>query len=203
MNIIEVEDHKIISDYLNEESIIIDCGACVGNFTQKLWDKYHCNFYLFEPDSRNFRQLRYRFSIYKKIRLMRIAISDIGGDRIFYTGRFETASSLLPSHRGLDGNSIVVDCISLNDYIDGFKYIDLIKLDTEGEEIKIIPSLNIENLKKVKQITVEYHLQSEIDGYTQEKIDICREYLKKQFNEIEYIDKGNDGQHGLYLNKEL
>jgi hypothetical protein len=50
---LEVSEHYLIhningKELFNENSIIMDCGACIGDFTQPLWDRYHCNFYLFE-----------------------------------------------------------------------------------------------------------------------------------------------------------
>jgi FkbM family methyltransferase len=206
---LEISEHYIIysvgeKQIFKEDSIIIDCGACVGNFTQPLWDKYHCNFYLYEPDPRNFRQLKYRFSIYPKIKLNRIAISDINDKKVFYTGRFETSSSLLNSHRGLDGNTAIVDCTTLNDILHGFEKVDLLKLDVEGEEIYIIPTLDPIEIKKVGQVIIEFHLQSEIDGYNIEKVNICREWMKKYgFIEVKYeSNKGtNKGQEAVYLNE--
>lgn len=203
MNIIEIEGHKVIIDYLNEDSIVFDCGACIGNFTQSLWDRYHCNFYLYEPDPRNFKQLRYRFKDNNKIRVYKQIITEHNVDitKKLYTGRFATASSIYDTHRGLDGGYIEIPttCIESEMYMHNIKFIDLLKLDIEGTEIEVIPSIP----ENINQITVEFHLQSEIKGYTQEKINICREHLKKQFNEIEYVNKGNDGHHGLYLNKRI
>lgn len=205
-NLLEVSDHMLIDkiedrDIFNEKSVIIDCGACVGNFTQPLFDKYKCDFYLYEPDPRNYRQLRYRFSTYKNVHLERAAIGTKIGKKKFYTGRFPTASSVFDSHRGLNGDEIYVDEINLNIELKNLSFIDLLKLDIEGAEIDVIPNLNNHLLEKIGQIIVEFHPQSEIDEYTQEKIDICRDHLKKQFDEIMYVDKGNDGHHGLYLNK--
>ena len=113
-NLLEVSDHMLIDkiedrDIFNEKSVIIDCGACVGNFTQPLFDKYKCDFYLYEPDPRNYRQLRYRFSTYKNVHLERAAIGTKIGKKKFYTGRFPTASSVFDSHRGLNGDEIYVD----------------------------------------------------------------------------------------------
>jgi len=206
---LEIAEHHVVhaighEQLFNKDSIILDCGACVGNFTQPLWDKFHCNFYLYEPDPRNFRQLRYRFSIYPEIQLRRFAVSYIGGNRKLYTGRFETASSLSSSHRGLDGNTTVVECITLNDILQGFEMIDLLKLDVEGEEIYIIPTLDPLEIRKVRQVVIEFHLQTEIDEYDEEKVNICREWMKKYgFIEVKYEPNigTNKGQEATYLNE--
>ena len=208
---LEVSEHFLINnidgkELFNENSIILDCGACVGNFTQPLWDKYHCNFYLYEPDPRNFRQLKYRF-FDKKIRLYRKLISNPcidGSKRKFYTGRFPTAGSMEESHRGLDGNCIEVEQTSVNNELKQFNSIDLLKLDLEGEEITVITHMDEETLSKIRQIIVEFHLQSEIDDYTEKDVIYCRELLKHNgFIEIKYeANEGtNKGQEAVYLNE--
>jgi len=204
MNIIEIEGHRVITDGLNKDSIIFDCGACVGEFTYQL--RKICNgwFYLYEPDPRNFRRLKNRFKDDMKIFPFEVGIGNKIGNKEFHLGKFITSSSFFKSHRGLGDMMVNVPITTLEEEMRVFdKPIDLLKLDLEGSEIDVIPSINESVLSKIKQITVEFHPQSKIDDYTQEKIDICREHLKKQFNEIEYVDKGNDGHHGLYLNKDI
>ncbi|MBE3094944.1 MAG: FkbM family methyltransferase, partial [Actinobacteria bacterium] len=119
----------------------------------------------------------------------------------FYLGDFITASSLYRSHRGLGHLMENVQTTTIDNELFNFDGIDLLKLDLEGSEIDVIPNILPKTLQKIKQITVEFHPQSKIEGYTQEKIDICRNYLKKSFDEIMYVDRGNDGHQGLYLNK--
>lgn len=203
MKIIEIEGHKVVLDYLNENSIVFDCGACVGEFTSKLYDILKCRFICFEPDFRNFRKLKRRFAENKQITPLCIGIDTEIGFKELYLGSFNTSSSFYESHRGLSGLTVEVPVRTLELETESYDLIDLLKLDLEGSEIEVIPSMADSVMSKIKQITVEFHSQSKIEGYTKEKIDICRKHLKKQFNEIEYIDKGNDGHHGLYLNKEF
>lgn len=199
MEIIEIEGHPVVVDNLNRDSVVFDCGACIGNFTYPLMKKYKCNFILYEPDFRNYRRLVKRFKEHINITVINKAIYTVGTEKEFYLGDFITASSLYKSHRGLGKLSYIAKIANLNDEI--CIPIDLLKLDLEGAEVEVIPNLNKDTLLKIKQITVEFHLQSKIDGYTQEKIDVCRNYLKELFDEVIYVDKGNDGHHGLYLNK--
>lgn len=201
MEIIEIEGHPIISELLNEDSIIFDCGACIGEFTSNLYNKFKCKFYLYEADSRNYRRMKHRFRDYENIYTFNKAIDKDIGIKEFYLGDYITASSLHRSHRGLGHLVENVQTTTIDSETTNFDRIDLLKLDLEGSEIDVIPHILLKTLQKIKQITVEFHLQSKIDGYTQEKIDICRNYLKQSFDEIMYVDKGNDGYHGLYLNK--
>ncbi|MBE3114660.1 MAG: FkbM family methyltransferase [Actinobacteria bacterium] len=201
METIEIEGHPIIPELLNESSIIFDCGACVGEFTSKLYDKYKCRFYLYEADSRNYRRMKHRFQNNQNIYTFNKAIDKDICIKEFYLGDFITASSLYRSHRGLGHLMENVQTTTIDNELFNFDGIDLLKLDLEGSEIDVIPNILPKTLQKIKQITVEFHPQSKIEGYTQEKIDICRNYLKKSFDEIMYVDRGNDGHQGLYLNK--
>jgi len=203
MNIVEIEGHKVILDYLKSDSMVFDCGACVGEFTEKLNALNPCAFNLYEPDPRNYRRLKNRFKNNYRIVVFNIRIGKEQGKQEFYLGNYITASSFFKSHRGIGNNAVQVHMTTIEEELSVYGNIGLLKLDLEGSEIEAIPVIPEDTLSMIKQITVEFHPQSKIDGYTQEKIDICREHLKKQFNEIEYVDKGNDGHHGLYLNKEI
>ena len=87
--------------FLNNKSVIIDCGACVGDFSKPLIEKYNCTVYAYEPDIRNYRILKYNLSKYDNAIILNSAISDMDGKEKFYIGEFNTASSLYSSHRGL------------------------------------------------------------------------------------------------------
>lgn len=192
-------------ELFDEDSIIFDCGACVGEFTLPLYERFKSNFYLYEPDPRNHRRLCNRFKNYPKIRIQNKAIDRKIGEKMFYLGNFITASSLYSTHRGLGDLQVRVETTSLNNELMEFDRIDLLKLDLEGSEIDVIPDMRDYILDKINQINVEYHLQSEIDGYTQSKVDECREHLKKNgFKEIRYFQsKPNAGYDGCYLNEKL
>ena len=202
MKIVEIEGHSVITNYLNDKSLVFDCGACVGEFTDKLYDLCGCSIYAYEPDPRNHRKLKKRFNMNNKIVTFNVGIDKELGVKDFHIGNYITASSFFKSHRGLGNLSVSVPVTTIEEETRVFGDIDLLKLDLEGSEIDVIMSMDEITMQKIKQITVEFHLQSKIDEYTLEKVNACREYLKKQFDEIEYVDKGNDGHHGLYLRKD-
>lgn len=205
-----IEDHIIAThidgiELFNEDSVIVDCGACVGNFTLPLYNEYKSNFYLYEPDPRNHRRVCRRFKNESKIRIMNLLIDTQQGEIEFCLGNFITASSKYPSHRGLGNQTVKVKTTTLDWEFKNIDRIDLLKLDLEGSEKEVIPSLSKEFLNKVNQISVEYHLQAEIDGYTESDVKLCRSYLRnKGFKEIAYdATKYNGGQEACYINKRL
>lgn len=208
--LLDIEEHKVAINITNKKlfdsnSVIIDCGACIGSFTKPLYDRYKCNFYLYEPDPRNYRRLCRRFKDCMRIKIMDKAIDTFQGEIEFHLGNYITASSKYASHRGL-GNLIEnVKTTTLDWELRHLERINLLKLDLEGSEKEVIPQISKEILQKINQIIVEYHLQSEIDGYTQYDIDKCRNHLKEcDFTEVYYgKQKPNAGYDGTYINKRL
>lgn len=204
MNLIEIEDHIVCTDYIKNKPTIIDCGACVGNFTKPLYEQFSGTYFLYEPDMRNYRRLQKRLKGLSNIYYYNKAISNMIGKDTFHLGRFITASSLYDTHRGLGNLTTVVDTTTIDMEINkhSLKEVDLVKFDLEGSEIYVIPDMRKDTLSKIKQIVVEYHLQAEINGYKKEDVDNCREFLTSNgFIEIKYVDKGNKGQEACYLNE--
>lgn len=203
MNIQEIEDHYVVTDSLDKDSIIFDCGACVGDFTLPLYEKYGGIYHLYEPDFRNYRRLKNRFKSFKNMNIHNKAIDGKIGKDILHIGKFITASSLFDTHRGLGDMEKDVETTTIKHEMNeiGIKNLDLLKLDVEGSEIFVIPSMDKEILKKIKQIVVEYHLQSKIEEYSETAVNLSRSHLiENGFKEVIYIDKGNKGQEACYLN---
>ena len=78
---------------------------------------------------------------------------------------------------------IFVNSVSIDSIIKKFKYIDLIKIDIEGHEYKILPSI-IKNIDKIGKIFCEMHGR---DHRTEFKKDFnfwekkINKYYKKKF----------------------
>ena len=136
---------------------------------------------------------------------MNRVIDTFQGEVTFYLGDFITASSKYASHRGLGNLTHVVKTTTLDLEFKNIDRIDLLKLDLEGSEKEVIPVLSKGFLEKVNQISCEYHLQAEIDEYTEADAIRCRNYLKDNgFREIMYDDtKYNAGQEACYINEKM
>ncbi len=52
---------------LNENSIVLDFGANIGDVSEYVYNKYHCNIYAYEPNIACFNYMKERFA--KKRRL--------------------------------------------------------------------------------------------------------------------------------------
>jgi len=56
-----------------------------------------------------------------------------------------------------DGEAIEIDCVGINDFLDGYGNIDFMKIDIEGGEQEILGSISDKNIRKVKNFFIEYH----------------------------------------------
>tara|TARA_E500000178_G_scaffold354985_1_gene425947 strand:- start:210 stop:524 length:315 start_codon:yes stop_codon:yes gene_type:complete len=64
---------------LNENSIVLDFGANIGDVSEYVYNKYHCNIYAYEPNMACFNYMKERFAKKKKVRLHNYAVSNFSG----------------------------------------------------------------------------------------------------------------------------
>ncbi|MDC0509998.1 FkbM family methyltransferase [Candidatus Pelagibacter sp.] len=150
---------------LNNDSVVIDIGANIGIISQVIFDKYGSNVYCYEPNQYAYKKLIDRFKNNKKIYCFNNAIAENNDEKkMFYHKnvkydqiKWSTGSSLLEQKRNVDSSNFsVVQTMSIEDLINKFDMIDLIKIDIEGYEYKILPTI-IKNKKKIKKIICELH----------------------------------------------
>jgi FkbM family methyltransferase len=151
---------------LNKNSIVIDIGANNGVVSHYLADKYSCYIHSFEPNPYCYEILKNIFRKNSKIKIYNKAVSNTSKNQNLYLSAKLTdnrnmslseVSSLESKKTNISlSKYIVVECISINELINKFNYIDFIKIDIEGHEYKIIPSL-IKNINKIKKIYCEMH----------------------------------------------
>jgi FkbM family methyltransferase len=71
--------------------------------------------------------------------------------------KISESSSLEKKKSNISRNKFIfVNSVSINSIIKKFKYIDFIKIDIEGHEYKILPSI-IKNIGKIGKIFCEMH----------------------------------------------
>ena len=153
---------------LNEDSIVFDLGGYKGDWTQKIYDKYKCNVYIFEPVPEFFRGICQRFKGNPKIHPFNIGLAD--------------KDSVKPLSIAADGSSIFKHSDNMIDItlknIRGFlkewhiNYVDLIKINIEGAEYDLLEyMIDTQLIKIFKNIQVQFH---------------CIENAKYRRSEIQY-----------------
>ena len=176
-------DKKKILNFLKEKNlnnfdIVFDIGAHKGETINLFIKNFRVNkIYSFEASPINFKILKKKNIKYKRVQIIleNIAIGSKNG--IAQLKQVQESSSSTLSHINLDSNyfkkkkkilnffsnkeyfhNIEVEIKTLNEYLDQnlIKFIDFLKIDTEGYEFEVLLGLN-DKLKNVKIILFEHH----------------------------------------------
>ena len=151
---------------LNKNSIVLDIGSNNGMITQYLYDKYSCSIFSFEPNPYCFLLQKDIFRRMSKIKIFNKAVSNDNKKKKLYLSKYtknvenmstSESSSLEKAKSNISHNKFVyVKTISIKKLLSKFKYIDLVKIDIEGHEYKILPEI-LRNINKIGKIFCEMH----------------------------------------------
>lgn len=152
---------------LKSGEIAIDCGANVGKITRKM-ARPGVDVYAFEPDSAAFKALVLNTAGLSNVTCFNKAVSDHAGtEKIYFSSRYDedpekwsTGSTLVASKPNVDPSRFVMcEVVDLAEFIKSLnKPIGVLKMDIEGEEVKVLNKLIDLGLHaKVRKIVVETH----------------------------------------------
>ena len=150
--------------HINNNSVILDIGANIGDVTNIIMKKYDPNIYCYEPNISCYNYMLKRFKKNSKIKIFNLAVSNFSGKTFLYFHKkatniteFNERSSLKKEKDGLDINKkIEVNCIDIKEILEKHNQIDLIKIDIEGSEYEVMPEI-IKNKDKIKMVLCETH----------------------------------------------
>lgn len=158
---------------LKNKIVVFDIGAHKGetiNFFLKYFDvkKIYC----FEPNNKIFRNLKEKYNI-SKIKLFNVGVGDKNERKLLNIYNDSFSSSFNSLNKKSDyfkrKSKIIVDNYiakksisqikTLNSIIDSekIKKIDILKIDTEGYEYKILKNITKKNFNKIRFIYFEHH----------------------------------------------
>ncbi len=143
---------------IRDTDIVIDIGAHIGLFA--LFSSQFCKngkIYCFEPVKENFELLESNLELNNidNVIVANTAISINCGIVTVYLDKDESGHSMY----GTGSKQIDVKSLSLQNVFDSNKLekCNLLKIDCEGEEYKIIDSLPIQYFDKINKMCIEYH----------------------------------------------
>ncbi len=152
---------------LNPGEVAIDLGANVGKVTRRM-AKHGVMVYAFEPDPRAFSELRLNFEGVENVITINKAVSDHAGKAKIYFHKqynddpvkYSSGSSLWAEKGNVDKNNFseceVVDIAKFLQTLD--RPIGLLKIDIEGEEIRVLNRLiDLGLTGNIRNIVVETH----------------------------------------------
>lgn len=142
-----------INHNLNQDSIVLDIGASIGNWTHRIFNQYNSYIYAFEP-TENINNI----INHDKIKKIKSAAYNKDGTELFGINNHE------PSALKND-NQIKVNVTDINKFILSFNVIDLIKINIEGGEYDLLQYIlnDHEISKRIKSFLIQFHLIENID----------------------------------------
>ena len=143
----------------NPNDTVVDAGAHIGFYTLKVAKKVGLlgKVIAIEPDTQNFQLLQKNIAInhHPNVIAIHAALSDTNGPRLFY-GNVDPSQSGFYTPRSKVSTVEIVETMTLDTLLQhlGIDQIDWLKLDVEGEELKVLKGASqvLQN-NKVKIIT--------------------------------------------------
>jgi len=159
--------NSLIFRHLKDGSLTIDCGAHVGEFTEKMLER-GAKVYGFEPNPHAFSVYVEKFGSNPLLTAYQKAVWIESGTLKLYLHQdsdedevhWATGSSLLRGKGNVNPDKWVeVETIDLVAFIEDLdRPIDLMKIDIEGAECEVLGKILDSGLhKKIKKILVETH----------------------------------------------
>jgi FkbM family methyltransferase len=163
-----IKEHTFFDDYFGDEIVVVDLGACQGEFTDELNQYYKIKkAILVEANPTNFNKLtkKENYILYNKL------VSNEENQTLSFYEDPNSPYNGSKMFNYFNGVEHKIETISINQIIqeNNLDYIDILKIDIEGSEYDIMPNISDETLSKIKQITIEFH--DFIDNSLKEKTE--------------------------------
>lgn len=169
---------------LNSESIVFDLGGYHGEWSEKIYNLYNCNIYIFEPITELANNIQEKFKNNNKIKVFNYGLSDENNEL------FINVNNDGSSFNTTCTNPLKCEVKSIIDFLDEYNInkVDLIKINIEGDEYKLLDSL-IENNKIIlfDNIQVQFHRFIENSPFRREKIQNELSKTHKQTYNYDFV----------------
>jgi FkbM family methyltransferase len=169
---------------LNSESIVIDVGGYIGDWTSDIYSRYCCKIHIFEPINQYVEVLKKRFAKNTNITIHELGLSDHDGSVEF--NMLKDGTSL---YREADKKQ-PAKIVDASNYIKttGIEKIDLMKINIEGGEYALLRNLiNSGMIKQITDLQIQFH---EIAGIEKNMANDIKALLAKTHRptyQYEYI----------------
>lgn len=163
--------------HLDSSSFVLDLGANDGWFSE-LCSRRGASVVAFEPNPYTFLRAFRRLSGCERVAVMNVAVSgETGWSALFFPPDYFKAKELYSGSGSLEAQNISVDSttqvpcltLSLSSILDPIEHVTFMKVDIEGHEKEIWPTV-VANAKKIEYLAIETHerLVSDASGWRAE-----------------------------------
>jgi len=153
---------------LNSESIIIDLGAYTGEWSKTISNKFNCNVHSYEAVKRYFDMIQhpnviaYHCGVTCSTGIDYIHVCD-EGSAIENLSEYKKKNDLDSSYQNnIKSHSNIplekINTIDINEILNKFNYVDLLKLNIEGAEYDILERMcNTNTIDKIQHLQIQFH----------------------------------------------
>lgn len=179
--------------------VVIDIGAHIGLFALYAYAELISPLvYAYEPDPNNFKMLNKNIAINNlssTIKPFNVAVGDSGVSKFFSSDIGSMSTTQEVRDLGIDagtGKYINIRSVSVTEILNKFKHIDIMKMDCEGSEWKIIEKMSTKRLN-IGYICMEYH------EFAGKKRGYIEKVLAKKGYKVYFRDRDNDKASGILI----
>lgn len=200
----ETEEIKYFRNHIKKGMCVVDVGANIGFYTL-LFSKLvgeKGKVFAFEPEKLNFKFLKQDCAEMKNIVLNNIAIGNKSCKLKLYVSRLMNVDHL--TYKTKDKRkSYFVECVRLDDYFSKNEKIDLIKIDTQGFEYRVLIGMK-SIIKRSKNIMIVCEFSSYDLLRAGTKPEKFFDFFKKMglgikfFGNVKDFDLKNNGKTSYY-----
>ncbi|MFP4173574.1 MAG: FkbM family methyltransferase [Candidatus Hydrogenedentota bacterium] len=146
--------HTIETRFLGADSRVVDLGANEGAFAWEVIERFGCECAAAEAAPDVCRAIPDR----PGLRKYNLAITGSNGEVELQLSPRSTANSVF-KRDGVHTASVKTPSQTLDSFIQqlGWDTVDLLKMDIEGSEIEVLRTCDEDALRRIGQITVEFH----------------------------------------------
>lgn len=167
------EQLRLVGD---SSSYVVEVGAADGRDTESYARAFpNARVLAFEPLPESFETLRARCGTLPSITAVNAAVSDVRGRAQFNVGHWKDSSSLLksrPNGSNYDAyqaaaHTTTVEVVTLDEVCarEGFARVDLLKMDAQGAELKILAgAADLLGRNAVRVVYAEVHFAESYEG---------------------------------------
>lgn len=191
-NYMEFFVHKIYDRYLANKKFdtVVDVGANIGLWSEYIRRASTCQkIYAVEPNIQALEILTNSFTNNEFI-IVDKALTDKDGELEFFVDNNNSTIGATTKQGSLQ-NSYKVKAVSFKTFLkeNDIKHIDLFKMDIEGGEYSFFESMRSEDLNKISNLMIEFHLGN---GRTMEKDVAILEALFRGAGFKSFVSKEHD-----------
>lgn len=152
----DLDKEHLYSFNIDERSLVWDVGGYKGDWSERITNKYKSAVWIFEPVPEYFQSIQERFSHEKKAHIFSFGLFNEDKERQLVMDGPGTSSLLTKTQ----GKLIGCDFRDIYSFFreNGAPEVDLIKINVESDEYKILPRMiEMGIIKNFKNVLIQFH----------------------------------------------